>query len=193
MFIRSLVIERYRGIEHLNWEPTARVNCLIGPGDTGKSTTLSAIELLLDPRPSPVPSEYDYFRRRVDQGFRITAVLGDLDEGAVSAMRTPPLHGWLDGRLQPLPDEGGAEAVLVARIVGSPDLELSHVLVTPGDTDEVHFGVANRRRLLLSRVAGGARTGSEFRLGRGTLLDRHAPGETVRRPSEWPYPRRRLA
>ncbi len=180
MFIRSLTIERYRRIEHLDWKPTARINCLIGPGDAGKTTILSAIELLLDPRPTPAASEYDYHRRKVELGYQITAVLGDLDEDAVSAMRTPPLHGWLEGDLRPLPDEGGAEPVLVARVVGSPELEVSHVLVAPGDADEVAFSVANRRRLLLSRVATGARASTEFRLGRGTLLDRHASGASLR-------------
>jgi hypothetical protein len=109
VFVRSLTIERFRGLEHLEWQPPGRVNCLIGPGDAGKSTILSAIEMVLDPRPSPTTSEYDYFRRRVEEDFRITAVLGDLDDQAVSAMRTPPLQGWLDGKLQPLPDEDGAD------------------------------------------------------------------------------------
>jgi putative ATP-dependent endonuclease of the OLD family len=180
MFIRSLRIERFRGLENLEWRPPGRVNCLIGPGDAGKSTILSAIELVLDPRPSPTTSEYDYFRRRVEDGFQITAVLGDLDEDAVSAMRTPPLHGWLDGTLRPLPDEDGAEAVLVARVVGSADMELTHGLLEPGDAGEVPFTVAHRRRLLLSRVASGARASTEFRLGRGTLLDRHASGTVLR-------------
>jgi putative ATP-dependent endonuclease of OLD family len=171
MFIRSLTIERFRALERLEWMPPARVNCLIGLGDAGKTTILSAIELILDPRPTPAASEYDYHDRKVELGFQITAVLGDLDEDVISAMRTPPLRGWLDGALRDLPDEDGAEPVLVARVVGSPELEISHVLVAPGDADEVAFTVVNRRRLLLSRVASGARASTEFRLGRGTLLN----------------------
>jgi ABC-type hemin transport system ATPase subunit len=38
VFIRSLTIERFRGLERLEWQPPGRVNCLIGPGDAGKST-----------------------------------------------------------------------------------------------------------------------------------------------------------
>ncbi len=180
MFIRSLTIERFRGLERLEWRPPGRVNCLIGPGDAGKSTVLSAIELLLDPRPSPSTTAYDFFRRRVNDGFQITAVLGDLDEEVVSVMRTPPLHGWLGGTLTPLPDEDSAEPVLVARVVASQDLELSHMLVSPGDTDNVPFTIAHRRRLLLSRVASGARASTEFRLGRGTLLERHVSSTALR-------------
>ena len=70
MFIRSVSIDRFRGLQRLDWQPVARVNCLIGPGDAGKSTILSAIEMVLDPRPSPVATEYDYHRRRVDWAFK---------------------------------------------------------------------------------------------------------------------------
>ena len=48
--IRHLRIERFRGINTLNWQPFAGVNCLIGPGDSGKSTILEAIDLCLTPR-----------------------------------------------------------------------------------------------------------------------------------------------
>lgn len=180
MFIRSLTIERFRGLEHFEWQPPARVNCLVGPGDVGKSTVLSAIELLLDSRPTPTVSEYDYHRRRVEQGFEITAVLGDLDDAVLSAIRNAPLQGWLEGAIRSLPDEDGAEPVLVARVLGSPELEVSHVLLAPGDAEDIRFGVAYRRLLLLSPVASGARASTEFRLGRGTLLDRHAGGTTLR-------------
>jgi putative ATP-dependent endonuclease of OLD family len=180
VFIRSVTIERYRGLERLEWQPPARVNCLIGPGDAGKSTILSAIELLLDPRPSTPASEFDYYQRRVDDGFQITAVLGDLNSEVISAMRNPPLHGWLHGALRPLPDEGGAEPALVARVMGTPEFEVNHVLLSPGGADEIPFGTASRRRLLLSRVASGARASTEFRLGRGSLLDRHTSATSLR-------------
>lgn len=176
MFIRRLTIERYRGLEHLEWDPPARVNCLIGPGDVGKSTILAAIERLLDPTGSPVASEFDYYARRVEQGFEVTAVLGDLDEEFLASLRNPPLQGWLGGELKPLPDEGGAEPVIVARVNGSPDLDVTHVLVTPGEAEDIPFSQGIRRRLLLSRITTGGRAASELRLGRGTLLDRHVGG-----------------
>ena len=179
MFIRRLTIDRYRGLQHLQWDPPARINCVIGPGDVGKSTILSAIERILDPTASSTASEFDYYRRRVELGFEITGVLGDLDEEFLSWLRTPPLHGWLDGELKPLPDEEGAEPVLVAKVTGSPDLDAGHVLVTPGEADDMTFSPAARRRLLLSRVTTGARAIAELRLGRGTLLDRHLRGSEL--------------
>ncbi|MFT7684292.1 MAG: putative ATP-dependent endonuclease of OLD family [Moritella dasanensis] len=43
--IRQILIRNFRGIESLNWTPHPGLNCLIGPGDSGKSTILDAIDL----------------------------------------------------------------------------------------------------------------------------------------------------
>ena len=181
MFIRRLIVERYRALERLEWDPPARINCLIGPGDVGKSTVLSAIERLLDPGASTTASEFDYYRRRVEQGFQITAIIGDLNEDFLASLRIPPLHGWKSGELKVLPDEESAEPVLVARVSGSPDLDVTHVLVTPGEAEDLPFTPGMRRRLLLSRITTGSRAASELRLGRGTLLDKHLGGSELQR------------
>jgi len=100
-----------------------RVNCLIGPGEARKSTILS-----------PTTSEYDYVQRRVDDGFQITAVLAtSTSRPARACARRPCMAGSTanSNRYQTTVPE----AVLVARVSGSPELELSHVLVAPGDAD----------------------------------------------------------
>ncbi len=47
MRIVFIEIQNYRGIKKLAWAPSAQVNCLIGPGDSTKTTILDAIELVL--------------------------------------------------------------------------------------------------------------------------------------------------
>lgn len=157
MFIRRLIIERYRGLEKLTWDPPHRINCLIGPGDAGKSTILSSIERVFDPRASTTASEFDYYRREVEKGFQIKAVVGDLDEEYLAALRNPPLMGWLNGQYRLLPDEDGAEPVLVASVTGSPDLDVSHELVTPGNAENVQFSPRSLRGGTVSGGPGGAR------------------------------------
>lgn len=78
MAIRRLTIERYRGLKKFEWYPSPGVNALIGPGDVGKTTALSAISLLLNTGPSGSASEYDYYQRNVEDEFGISAVIGDL-------------------------------------------------------------------------------------------------------------------
>jgi hypothetical protein len=41
--IRKIEIQNFRGIKELVWLPSAGINCLIGPGDSGKSSILDAI------------------------------------------------------------------------------------------------------------------------------------------------------
>jgi predicted ATP-dependent endonuclease of OLD family len=48
--IRVVEIDDFRGIYSLRWLPSPGVNCLIGPGDSGKSTIIDAIELCLGAR-----------------------------------------------------------------------------------------------------------------------------------------------
>lgn len=49
--IRLLRINRFRGIEKLEWHPAPGLNIIVGPGDSCKSTILEAIGALLSPAP----------------------------------------------------------------------------------------------------------------------------------------------
>lgn len=177
MFIRKLVIERFRGIESLQWQPTQGLNCLIGPGDAGKTTVLNAIALLLDPRASSQASEYDYFKRGVSAGFHIEAVLGGVDK-AVKGERVAYLQGWKNGEVEGVPEDG-LQAVIVAHVDGTPDLDIDHTLSTPNG-ERVNFPTSLRRALLLARVSSGDRASNELRLGRGSLLERAVGVEGIR-------------
>lgn len=182
MAIRRIDIKGYRGLAEFTWLPAPGINCLIGPGDSGKSTVLSAISLLLSPIPNPQVSEFDYHRRRVGDGFEITAVLGDLGEEIDRALRIPSFHGWRDGRLHEIPDEEGAEKVLVVRVSGSPELEVSHEIVAPsGDTSrEFPFRVDVRRLCRHAVIASGSRAARELGLTRGSLLEQFVGDVDVR-------------
>ncbi|HBK4804844.1 TPA: AAA family ATPase, partial [Enterobacter hormaechei subsp. steigerwaltii] len=50
--IRHIEVENFRVIKKLSWSPSPGLNCLIGPGDSGKSTILDAIDLALGARRS---------------------------------------------------------------------------------------------------------------------------------------------
>lgn len=76
--IRRLEIQNYRSIQHLIWFPNDGINCLIGPGDSGKSTILDAIDLCLGARRSAPISDTDFFGLDVNNPIRITATIGDL-------------------------------------------------------------------------------------------------------------------
>jgi putative ATP-dependent endonuclease of OLD family len=180
MQIRQITIRRYRGIEDFTWKPRPGVNCLVGPGDSFKSTVLAAISLLLAPYPLGPCSEFDFHRRRLAYGFEIEAFIGNLDLAALGTdQRLPPLFGWENNRPVPLP-EGNAEAVLRCRVRGTPDLELIYELPIEGTEQAPPFTSALRRKLMLARLAGEERASRDLRLGTGSLLDRHLKTSDMR-------------
>ena len=48
MRIAHIEIQNFRGIATMAWSPEPGINCLIGPGDSTKTTILDAIELVLE-------------------------------------------------------------------------------------------------------------------------------------------------
>ena len=168
-------------MEEFEWDPAPGANCIIGPGDSGKSTVLAAISLLFAPFPVGGCSEFDYYRRRVDKGFKIEAHVGGLDTESLATQRgtLPPLRGWKDGKPTPLPDEDGAEAVLVCRVKGTADLEVIHDLPVGGD-EALPFTPGMRKKMLLARLASGDRSARDLRISPGSLLERHLGKTDIR-------------
>src|SRR4051812_21346529 len=73
--ILLLKIERFRGIADLTWRPREGLNLILGGGDAGKTTILDAIALLFSPSNANTVGESDCYRRKVDAGFVIEAVV----------------------------------------------------------------------------------------------------------------------
>ena len=63
--IRKVEIENFRGIKELKWDPTEGMNCLIGPGDSGKSSILDAIDFCLGVRRTIQFTDVDFHRLEV--------------------------------------------------------------------------------------------------------------------------------
>ena len=60
--IRQLHIKNFRSIKELIWNPKPRLNCLIGPGNSGKSTILDTIDLTLSARHSYPFTDADFYK-----------------------------------------------------------------------------------------------------------------------------------
>lgn len=177
--IRRLRLQRFRQFADFTWEPQPGINCLVGPGDSGKTTVLEAITRATSPAPYGPAAEHDYYRRRTDDGFEIELVLGALDDRLKGMFRPPPLWGWV-GAGQELRDAPvDAEAVLVVLVRGTPDLELEHRVRSP-DGEELFFSADKRRELGLCRVGDALGSAREFRMARGSLVERTLGRDEVR-------------
>ncbi|MCE5232773.1 MAG: AAA family ATPase [Mizugakiibacter sp.] len=123
--IRKVEIRNFRSIRALDWFPNPGVNCLIGPGDSGKSTILDAIDFCLGARRSVALSDTDFYNLDVGQAISITVTLGALPDAlqnldtygdflrsyhaGTRAIEEEPQHGW--------------ETVLSVNVLVGADLE----------------------------------------------------------------------
>lgn len=180
--IRHLDIRRFRGVPSLSWSPHPELNVIVGAADGGKSTLLEAIALLFSPAPNYGLSEFDYHGRNLDAGFSIQAVLSFSDIGVMrdEGFPAPPMQGWLNGKLTDLPDEAGAEPVLVCRLTGTPDQESHYEVIGAGGEIRAPFSRAMRRRIGLARLGVADRGDRDIRLVQGGALDRYLQGQEVR-------------
>lgn len=174
--ILKLTIERFRGLEKLEWRPAPGVNLILGGGDVGKTTILDAIALLLSPvNPANLP-DTDYFGRAIEDGFSITAVLALPPNSGINALQKPAWPWVWDGKEATTPalnDEVRDEetAVYCFRVRATEDLELYYEVLQPdGGFDGFH--VALRRQIGLVRLSGDDRNDRDLRLVQGSALDR---------------------
>ena len=78
--IRKVEIANFRGIETLEWFPSAGLNCLVGPGDSGKSTILDAIHHCLGVRRQIRFSDTDFYRLDVSNQIDISVTVAELSD-----------------------------------------------------------------------------------------------------------------
>ena len=78
MRLRRLEIDRFRGIKKLDWRHIGPAVALVGPGDSGKSSILDAIERVLSPRWNLSFDDTDFFELRTGEPLVIRATLTDL-------------------------------------------------------------------------------------------------------------------
>jgi putative ATP-dependent endonuclease of the OLD family len=108
MRIVYVEVDNFRGIRKLRWAPNAKMNCLIGPGDSTKTTILDAIELALNPRSYSFADDSDFYDLDYDQPVNIVVTVGGLPAEFSSDDRYGMhLRGWNE-EASKIEDEPGA-------------------------------------------------------------------------------------
>ena len=123
--IRQIEIRNFRGIAELIWCPSPGLNCLIGPGDSGKSTILIAIDYTLGARRNISFSDADFCRANVNAPIEITVTLGDLPEDLLNLDRYGYFHRGFDANTARLYDEpqSNLETVISVKLIVRSDLQ----------------------------------------------------------------------
>lgn len=180
MRIVYLEIRNYRGIKQFDWAPAAHVNCLIGPGDSTKTTILDAIEFTLNPRSYMFADDSDFFNLDFNQPITITVTLAALPSEFRSDDRYAMyLRGWnaKEFKVEDEPSEDLEDALSV-RVTVDQSLEarwsIFNERIEKEDGDPPTVRYKDAKHLATTRL--GAYAERHFGWGRQSVLTRIGDG-----------------
>lgn len=173
--ICKVEIQNFRTIRLLNWQPSPGLNCLIGPGDSGKTTIIDAIDFCLGARRNISFADTDFYGLDVTQPISITVTLGSLSD---ALMRLDSYGNYLqafnraNGLVTEEPEQG-LETVLCLRLTVDSELEPVWSLVSQrAQAQGLERNIAWKDRLLLAPARLGAYASSNLSWTRGSVLNR---------------------
>lgn len=173
--VRQLEIRNFRSIKTLDWKPSNGVNCLIGPGDSGKSTILDAIDLCLGARRSAPFGDTDFFGLDVTQTIVIAVTLGALPDTLKNIDTYGEFLRGFDLGSGLLEDEPrvGLETVLTLKLEVKGDLEPSWTLYSDrAAQQQLERPLAWKDRSLLAPARIGTYANTNLSWARGSVLNR---------------------
>jgi hypothetical protein len=154
MRIRHVKIKNFRGISHLDWKVTSDFVCLIGAGDSGKTTILDGISYALTPRWTIPITDADFRGANPDQPIEIEVTI--IDPPAELLPEEPKfglfLRGWSPAsELHDDPEEGDSLALTIRFTVDSA-LEPEWLVVKDAVPDGKPIRSGDREKLKVFRV-----------------------------------------
>jgi putative ATP-dependent endonuclease of the OLD family len=178
--IRHVEIRNFRGIKSLKWNVKGDFNCIIGPGDTCKTTILTALDYALSSRSVLTFDDSDFFNQDVSQDIVIQVTLTEWDETREDVRRFFQENkfaqykcGIAETGLLPEPMPGSPIAVSISLRVGE-SLEPRWSVVRGRDEEEDQdrkpIYAADRAVLGMSRID--IFSDFHFTWGRNTILTR---------------------
>ena len=180
MRIRHLYISNFRGIREMKWAlPDKSLFCLIGRGDSTKSTILEAVRRIFHEQWNLAFDDADFYQCTPQNNIRIEVVLGNIPE----EFRDLEKYGhWISGwdlvnlRHHAEPGEG-LEDVLRIRLDLGGDLAPSWHVIKKDDDEGVHFKSNDRSKAAVSLI--GAATDRHLTWSRGSLLNQLTETENI--------------
>lgn len=170
MQIRHIKVAHFRGIEFLDWKPGAPFCCLIGPGDSGKSTVLDAVEAALSSRWFAF-TEPDFLACDTTRPIVIETTVGELSKALKSDERLGLyVRGWTSaGELRDEPEDDD-EPVLTVRLTVDASMEPVWELIC--DRVDDPRTLSNRDRALFGLVRLAGEDARHLAWGQGSVLSR---------------------
>jgi len=183
MRIEHVAIANFRGIKNLDWHVGGKTICLIGPGDSTKTTILDAIELALYPsRYAPPITDSDFYGLDVNGAINIEVTLSD----PPTELTAEDKYGlYLRGYLphQPILNdpEDGLTPVLTIRFHVGSDLDPKWNIVKPSQREPKPIHEKDRTLFGMARV--GEDTRRDLTWAQGSALIRITEHQRISRGS----------
>ncbi len=170
MQIRQIKVSHFRGIASLDWTPSHTFCCLIGSGDSGKSTVLDAVEALLSSRWFAF-TEPDFLGCDTSTPIIIEATIGELSRALKSDDRFGLyIRGWTAaGAIRDEPEDDD-EVVLTLRLTVDATMEPVWELIC--DRADDPRTLSNRDRALFGLVRLAGEDARHLAWGQGSVLSR---------------------
>ncbi|MEW5871961.1 MAG: AAA family ATPase [Chloroflexota bacterium] len=153
MKIYHLSVKNFRGIRELEWTVNGSVNCLIGPGDSTKSTILDAIEYVLSPRWNISFADTDFFAGEIYNPIEIIITVGQLPDKLINIDKFGNhIRGWsvMNG-IHDEPEDEDEPVISICLQVGD-SLEPSWRVITERNPDGVLISARDRESLGMTRL-----------------------------------------
>lgn len=155
MRVRRIEISNFRGIASLDWRIPAdkKFICLIGPGDSRKSTIIDAIYYTLGDRWALPFSDTDFFNADVEVPITIRVALASLPPEVRSHHQLGMDLSGIDAAGDWVHDpEDGYEACVIVQLVVTSEMEPAWTLYRPNGSETNQVGASTRRRFSVFKV-----------------------------------------
>ena len=173
MRIRHISIRNFRGIRELDWAvPNKTFFCLIGRGDSTKSTILEALRRAFYPQWNLAFDDADFFQCAPANAIRVEVILGDIpDQFRDLENYGHHLCGWNPQTLIQRDEPGdGLEDALRIRLAVGNDLEPSWRVIRSDEDEGVSFKAVDRAKASVSLI--GTLSDRHLNWSRGSLVER---------------------
>ena len=148
--IFTIDIQNFRGIQEFHQKFHEGINCLIGRGDSGKSTILSAISVVLSSKWSVHFTDDDFYNGNVDDPIIIDATLINLPDKTLSKFGDYVRGISSDGTIiDNFEAESAMDAncALTIRLIVKSDLEPNWYVIDSRDKEPKVISAADRTEL----------------------------------------------
>lgn len=173
MQINYLSIRNFRGIRELDWAPKIPMTCLIGPGDSTKTTILDAIEYALYPHWTVGFDDSDFYNCDLSKNIEITISVSHMPKEFYSESGYGEnLRGWSKRDKQiidePLPDCADDEILLSIKLSVDENLEPEWCITNERLKDKILISHKKRQNLGITRI--GSEINRHLSWGRDSAL-----------------------